>query len=191
MTALQKRLYRGAMRRSRKTILEVTESTPSKAAEGSEPVAKPRTTGKVADGKGHTENSANVLMELRKAALHPMLFRSRFDDQVLTEMTKLLLKEPDFKKRGAVFQYVKEDMEVMTDAELQAFCRTYKVRIVSKVKEPNYSLAQQSTKRYLLDEDCYIDAGKVKLLLKLLGNYQKERRKCLIFSQVWCFSTPP
>ena len=41
--------------------------------------------------------------------------------------TKLLLKEPDFRKRGAVAQYVKEDMEVMTDAELQAFAATYKV----------------------------------------------------------------
>ena len=76
----------------------------------------------------YLENSSNVLMDLRKAASHPMLFRKLFDDPTLAAVTKQLLKEPDFKKRGAVFQYVKEDMEVMTDAELQFFCQGYKVR---------------------------------------------------------------
>ena len=56
-----------------------------------------------------------------------MLFRKLYTDQILTSVTKVLLKEPDFKRRGAVFQYVKEDMEVMTDAELQFFCQGYKV----------------------------------------------------------------
>ena len=68
-------------------------------------------------------------MDLRKAASHPMLFRKLYTDQILTSVTKLLLKEPDFKKRGAIFEYVKEDMEVMTDAELQHFCHGYKVCI--------------------------------------------------------------
>jgi SWI/SNF-related matrix-associated actin-dependent regulator 1 of chromatin subfamily A len=77
--------------------------------------------------KMYLENSSNVLMDLRKAASHPMLFRTRFTDQSLTSIARQLLKEPDFKKRGAVFDYVKEDMEVMTDAELQFFCATYKV----------------------------------------------------------------
>jgi SWI/SNF-related matrix-associated actin-dependent regulator 1 of chromatin subfamily A len=67
-------------------------------------------------------------MDLRKGALHPMLFRTLFTDEILTGMTRQLLKEPDFKKRGALFELVKEDMTVMTDAELQLFCATYKVR---------------------------------------------------------------
>jgi hypothetical protein len=45
----------------------------------------------------------------------------------LNGMTKALLKEPEFKKRGALFEHVHEDMSVMTDAELQVFCGTYKV----------------------------------------------------------------
>jgi len=65
-----------------------------------------------------------------------------------------------------VFDYVKEDMEVMTDAELQVFCATYK-----------------STRKYLQDDDCYLQAGKVKTLLKLLQTYQSEGRRILIFSQ--------
>jgi SWI/SNF-related matrix-associated actin-dependent regulator 1 of chromatin subfamily A len=76
------------------------------------------------------------------------------------------LKEPDFKKRGAVFELVKEDMSVMTDAELQVFCATYK-----------------STRKFLQKEDCYLDAGKVKVLLGLLSRYHDEGRKVLIFSQ--------
>lgn len=56
-----------------------------------------------------------------------MLFRSRFTDEILSSITKQLLKEPDFKRRGALFDIVKEDMSVMTDAELQHFCGTYKV----------------------------------------------------------------
>jgi len=105
-------------------------------------------------------------MDLRKASLHPMLFRRRFTDQTLTAVTKLLLKEPDFKKRGAVFQFVKEDMEVMTDAELQIFVAEYK-----------------ATRKYMQKDSCYLDAGKITVLLKLLEDYIKQGRKVLIFSQ--------
>jgi len=71
-------------------------------------------------------------MDLRKAASHPMLFRSRFTDEALAGITNQLLKESDFKKRGARYDFVMEDMSVMTDAELQVFCATYKVcRFVS------------------------------------------------------------
>lgn len=58
-----------------------------------------------------------------------MLFRTRFTDKVLSAMTKQLLKEPDFRKRGALYDLVKEDMSVMTDAELQVFAATYKASV--------------------------------------------------------------
>lgn len=133
MTELQRSIYGDALQRSRKTIQEVESNTPSTSGTSTpngtvkswkkKPVKAPRPKDKYA------ENSSNVLMELRKAASHPMLFRKLYTDQNLTSITKLLLKEPDFKKRGAVFQYVKEDMEVMTDAELQFFCQGYRVCI--------------------------------------------------------------
>ena len=78
--------------------------------------------------KQYVENSANVLMDLRKAASHPMLFRSLFTDETVASIARVLLKEPDFKSRGAVFQYVREDLEVMTDSELQVYMGSYKVR---------------------------------------------------------------
>ncbi|OCH88857.1 hypothetical protein OBBRIDRAFT_757376 [Obba rivulosa] len=167
MTSLQRSIYNEALQRSRKTIFDANLEADDVAEAGTKGKSskKSRTNGRPKD-KMYLENSANVLMDLRKAASHPMLFRRRFTDEILTYITRLLLKEPDFKKRSARFDYVKEDMQVMTDAELQLFCATYK-----------------STRKYLQDDDCYLEAGKVKVLLKLLKTYQAQGRRILIFSQ--------
>jgi SWI/SNF-related matrix-associated actin-dependent regulator of chromatin subfamily A containing DEAD/H box 1 len=129
---LQSAIYSDTLQRSRKTVLDMDDSATNTDEGAASKPAKAAAKKKVAKGKGkdkvYAENSSNVLMDLRKAALHPMLFRKRFTDDMLTTITRLLLKEPDFKKRGAVFDYVKEDMEVMTDAELQRFLSTYKVQ---------------------------------------------------------------
>ncbi|KAF9241553.1 SNF2 family N-terminal domain-containing protein [Melanogaster broomeanus] len=147
MSELQGSIYNDALQRSRKTILEAETDTPATSG-----TSTPNGTGKATKKKPakaprpkdkYAENSSNVLMDLRKAASHPMLFRKLYTDQ-----------KPDFKKRGAIFQYVKEDMEVMTDAELQFFCQGYK-----------------STRKFLQDDSCFLDAGKV------------TKRKVLIFSQ--------
>lgn len=127
MTALQKKLYNDALRRSRKTVLDLTEEQ-SDSVE-IKPGKKVQKKGK-ANGrkeKQYVENSANVLMDLRKAASHPMLFRSLFTDDTISSITKVLLRESDFKSRGAIFQYVREDLEVMTDSELQIYMASYKV----------------------------------------------------------------
>lgn len=123
MTELQSTIYHNTLQRSRKVILESSVEGPA----AGKSTKKARATGRSKD-KLYSENSSNVLMDLRKAASHPMLFRSRFTDETLTGIAKQLLREPDFKKRGAVFDLVREDMSVMTDSELQVFCATYKVR---------------------------------------------------------------
>ncbi|KAK2463239.1 hypothetical protein APHAL10511_004894 [Amanita phalloides] len=171
MTSLQKSIYTDALHRSRKTVIEVdkqmTDAEENNQTNGHAKNSKKKPkTGVKEKNKVYLENSTNVLMDLRKAASHPMLFRARFTDDILSSITKQLLKEPDFKKRGAVFDLVKEDMTVMTDSELQVFCATYK-----------------STRKFLLDEDCYLHAGKVKILLELLARYINEGRKILVFSQ--------
>ncbi|OAX43317.1 hypothetical protein K503DRAFT_789609 [Rhizopogon vinicolor AM-OR11-026] len=170
MTDIQRSLYNDALHRSRKTILDAEGVTPD-ASGTSTPVTNGKAVKKKAKANPrakdkYLENSTNVLMDLRKAASHPMLFRKLFDDQTLASITKQLLKEPDFKKRGAVFEYVKEDMEVMTDAELQFFCQGYK-----------------STRKFLQDEKCYLHSGKISALMRLLEEYGKADRKILIFSQ--------
>ncbi|KXN92461.1 ATP-dependent helicase fft3 [Leucoagaricus sp. SymC.cos] len=157
MTDLQRAIYNETLQRSRRTVLEMDEK--DSTTDSSAGTKKSTKTNSKAKEKIYAENSTNVLMDLRKAASHPMLFRRRFTDDVLSSITKQLLKEPDFKKRGALFDLVKEDMSVMTDAELQ------------------------STKKFLQDDDCYLEAGKVEILLHLLEKYRSESRKVLIFSQ--------
>ncbi len=131
MTADQRNIYNDALNRSRKTIFDLESETSTPGTETPpvngrvKPLKKPKAP-KTKD-RLYLENSSNVLMDLRKAASHPMLFRTRYTDKTLDAITKVLLKESDFKKRGAVGQYVKEDMEVMTDAELQVFMGSYLV----------------------------------------------------------------
>ncbi|KAI6002712.1 SNF2 family N-terminal domain-containing protein [Pisolithus albus] len=145
MTDIQRSIYLDALRRSRKTILEAGSKTPSTSGTSTPNVA----------GKPPKKPKGNRPKD-----------KYAENNQVLTSMTKVLLKEPDFKKRGAVFDYVKEDMEVMTDAELQFFCQGYK-----------------STRKFLQDETCYLNSGKVTVLLNLLEEYIAQQRKVLIFSQ--------
>jgi SWI/SNF-related matrix-associated actin-dependent regulator 1 of chromatin subfamily A len=129
MTELQRTIYTDTLRRSRKAIFdtETALDTNTDARPSHRKSKQQKNNNMPTSDKQHFENSSNVLMDLRKAALHPMLFRTRFTDQTLTDITKQLMKEADFKKRKANFDFVKEDMEVMTDAELQLFCATYKV----------------------------------------------------------------
>ena len=42
----------------------------------------------------------------------------------------------------------------------------------------------QCLRKFLLPDDCYLEAGKIKVLMNLLEQYKKERRRMLIFSQV-------
>jgi SWI/SNF-related matrix-associated actin-dependent regulator of chromatin subfamily A containing DEAD/H box 1 len=127
ITPQQKNIYRDALQRSRKVVVDVEPS--QEASNGNGKVGKKGRTNTKVKEKQYAENSTNVLMDLRKAALHPMLFRSLFGDEILNGITKQLLKEPDFQRRGALFDIVKEDMTVMTDAELQHLCGTYKVSV--------------------------------------------------------------
>ena len=120
MTELQRSIYHDTLQRSRKSILASQEDPTGSSTQKSKKIQDTK-------DKRQAENSTNVLMDLRKAASHPMLFRSRFTDETLAGITNQLLKESDFKKRGALYDFVMEDMSVMTDAELQVFCGTYKV----------------------------------------------------------------
>ncbi|KAA1473889.1 hypothetical protein DENSPDRAFT_302177 [Dentipellis sp. KUC8613] len=169
MSASQRAIYDDALQRSRKTVFDFENLTPGSETPPTngrnKPAKKTKATARTKD-KMYLANSANILMDLRKAASHPMLFRKLFTDKTLDAITKALMKEPDFRKRGAIAQLVKEDMEVMTDAELQVFLLTYR-----------------STQKFLQDNDCYLQAGKIKTLLRLLEIYQVENRRILIFSQ--------
>ncbi|GMG21414.1 unnamed protein product [Ambrosiozyma monospora] len=65
----------------------------------------------------------NILMKVRKAAIHPLLFRTFYDNDKLRTMTREIMKAPRYLDANA--DYIYEDMEVMTDFELNGLCRSF------------------------------------------------------------------
>lgn len=132
MTPLQREVHSEAMTRSKKALMETADSELSKLAkpDGEEEIiSKPKKSvrsGSKTGNKSNDNSGSNVLMDLRKASNHPMLFRRLYNDKLLRIMSKECLKEDEFLDRDTELIY--EDMEVMTDFELHRFCLGYKVR---------------------------------------------------------------
>lgn len=110
------------------------------------------------------KSAVNVMMQLRKCSNHPMLFRRQFDDKMLKKMAKNILKEDVFKDSDE--KIVIEDMEVMTDFELNRLCLRY-----PKINS------------FALEQDCWMDACKVQHLRKIIPEMKKNGDRILLFSQ--------
>lgn len=133
MTPLQRQCHDEAMERSKKVLLDANTSLDplDLGTDLVEADAAPKGKAKVKtsnSGKQANESSgSNVLMDLRKASNHPMLFRRLYDDRKLRRMARDCLKEDDFEDRDK--ELIFEDMQVMTDFELHRFCLPYKVSL--------------------------------------------------------------
>jgi SWI/SNF-related matrix-associated actin-dependent regulator 1 of chromatin subfamily A len=108
----------------------------------------------------------NPMMQLRKAAIHPLLFRHHFNDNVIGKMARACLSEDALvdSTESGVF----EDMEVMTDFELNNLC---------------VDVHPRSLRKFALPEDLKFDSGKVAELIKLLKAFMPNGDRTLIFSQ--------
>lgn len=104
LTSMQRRIYRDAMERSRTTV----EALPTDENEIAEAIAEPAKKSKAK--KNDAASGSNVLMELRKASCHPMLFRRLFDDTKVKLMARHCLQEPEFAESN--INLVIEDMQV-------------------------------------------------------------------------------
>ena len=105
--------------RSKRAILDLPE-----------PPSTPKTRGATKSALRTNENSSsNVLMELRKAANHPMLFRRLYTDRQLVNISKDCLREMQFTESDP--KLIVEDLEVMTDFEIHRFMQneSYKVSL--------------------------------------------------------------
>ncbi|KAL8714930.1 MAG: hypothetical protein Q9220_001443 [cf. Caloplaca sp. 1 TL-2023] len=118
-----------------------------------------------AAGEKVGNETANVMMALRKASIHPLLFRRVYNDQTLKKMARACLAEDDF--RQSQFELCLEDMSVMMDFELQRFCERYPT----------------SMSRFRLRNDEWMDSGKVSKLAELLVQFRKSGDRVLVFSQ--------
>ena len=109
--------------------------------------------------------TSNVMMSLRKASLHPLLFRRHYNDDILAKMAKACLKEEEFHLSNP--DLVFEDMTVMTDMELHQFCERY----------------PSTMARFRLKNEEWMDSGKVQALTHLLLQYKANGDRVLVFSQ--------
>ena len=111
------------------------------------------------------KESANVMMRLRQAAIHPLLFRTHFTDPTLRKMSKLLPREPIFTESDP--QAIFEDLELYRDFEAHKLCRQY----------------PRSVGKFALKPPAMTDSGKVAKLIELLKRYKEGGDRALIFSQ--------
>jgi SWI/SNF-related matrix-associated actin-dependent regulator 1 of chromatin subfamily A len=118
-----------------------------------------------AAGKKPNKSTSNVMMQLRKAAIHPLLFRTHYSDDKLRKMAKDIMKEDHYKNNcpKAIF----EDMEIMNDMELSKLCRNW----------------PKSLGKYALKKQEWMDSGKVEVFKKLLLEMKENGDRVLVFSQ--------
>jgi SWI/SNF-related matrix-associated actin-dependent regulator 1 of chromatin subfamily A len=110
------------------------------------------------------ERMENIIIHLRKAADHPLLFRHLYTDDVLRKMTKDIMK--DVKYWDSNEEYVYEDMTVMSDYELNELCKE-----------------NRTIKKYQLSNEEWMNSGKITKLKEILQDKIKNKEKVLIFSQ--------
>lgn len=104
MPPSQKSLYLETLRRSSSALAQ------QNLLEG-EAEPKPKR-GRKAVLEKKNDASANILMDLRKAALHPLLFRKVYDDKKIRVVARDCMLEPEFSTSN--FDLIVEDMEVST-----------------------------------------------------------------------------
>lgn len=109
-------------------------------------------------------SSSNVMMSLRKASMHPLLFRRNYTDKMLQEMSRKIMKEPDYVNANRA--YIEEDMLVMSDYELNALCEKF----------PN------TMRSYILDKEKWHDSGKAAKLMEVIQLAIERKEKILVFS---------
>ncbi|KAL8842425.1 MAG: hypothetical protein Q9170_000553 [Blastenia crenularia] len=118
-----------------------------------------------AEGKKVGNETANVMMSLRKASIHALLFRRVFDDRMLRKMARDCLKEEEF--RNSEYELCLEDMSVMMDFELQRFCERFPTTM----------------SKYRLKNNEWMGSGKVTKLAELLTCFKTNGDRVLVFSQ--------
>lgn len=116
--------------------------------------------------KIQASSSKNLIMALRKASLHPLLFRNLYNDKVLAKMSDAILDEPEYAENGNR-QYIQEDMSYMTDFELHKLCCNF----------PN------TLRKFQLHQKEWLQSGKIDKLTQLLKHIIIEKKeKVLVFS---------
>ncbi len=109
----------------------------------------------------------NPLMQLRKAAIHPLLFRRHFTNAKIEKMADILRKKdpvnfPASNKRAHLI----EEMHKGSDYWLHQWCLDY-----------------SCIRSFDIPDLAWMDSGKVKSMVDLVKTYKENGDRVLIFSQ--------
>jgi SWI/SNF-related matrix-associated actin-dependent regulator 1 of chromatin subfamily A len=110
------------------------------------------------------KDHANVMMKLRQAAIHPLLFRYRYNDEIIRKMSKACIKEDMFAQSSP--DIIFEELQLYQDYQCHQLASKYR-----------------ALKKYELKEQEWMDSGKVAALLALLKKYKENGDRALVFSQ--------
>ncbi|KAE9381816.1 family helicase/ATPase-like protein [Stipitochalara longipes BDJ] len=118
-------------------------------------------------GKIPKSDENNPLMQLRKAAIHPLLFRRHFTDEKIEKMADILRKKdpvnfPATSKR----HHLIEEMRNASDFWLHGWCLDY-----------------PCIRSFDIADLAWMDSGKVEAMVKLVKTYKANGDRVLIFSQ--------
>lgn len=118
--------------------------------------------------RGRQNDQNNCWMQLRKAALHPLLFRRHFDDAKIDKMAKIIMdKVPQSELHQPDIKHLVGELKNASDFELHLWCRDYP-HLLQKFDVPAAT---------------ELDSGKVKKLLELVNQYQENGDRVLVFSK--------
>ncbi|KAI8050171.1 SNF2 family N-terminal domain-containing protein [Gilbertella persicaria] len=152
MTQRQEEIYSDIIIKSKKTYQESLEQKDKQPVKSKSPMNE------------QYESMRNIVVHLRKAVDHPLMFRNIYTDDMLKAMAKKL--RSDVKYWDSVEELIYEDMTVMSDFELNNLCKE-----------------EKAIKEYQLSNEEWMNAGKIDQLKVLLPRFRKQGNKVLIFSQ--------
>ncbi|KAJ5909645.1 hypothetical protein N7504_004288 [Penicillium tannophilum] len=118
-----------------------------------------------AAGKKTGSKSANILMKLRQAAIHPLLARRHFNDERIRKISKACLKDPQWEMSDP--ETIFTELKSYNDFECHRLC----------VDNPKH------LGKFKLQNDEWMDSGKVEQLRELLLKFIENGDRTLIFSQ--------
>ena len=107
-------------------------------------------------------------LQMRKAAIHPLLFRHHFTDSKAEEMGKILMHSlPQSELHQPNLEHLVQELKNSSDFELHLWCRDYP-KLLGKFDYP---------------DGTELDSGKVQKLLALIRQYQENGDRVLVFSK--------
>jgi SWI/SNF-related matrix-associated actin-dependent regulator 1 of chromatin subfamily A len=129
--------------------------------------ARERARIRVEGGKVPKTDENNPLMQLRKAAIHPLLFRRHFTNEKIEKMADILRKKvPEQFPASHKRSHLLEEMRSGSDFWLHQWCLDYPC--IAAFDIPDLA---------------WLDSGKVDSMVKLVKGYKENGDRVLIFSQ--------